>query len=75
MRGRAKFSRAEVQEIGAILVRIRNGDRNTQKRLRNRLRKSYGFYITDFDETRRGFTRNDLEMLVSSGVIEVVDEW
>ena len=61
--------------MGAMLVRIRKGGRNTQKRLRRRLRQAYEFYITDFDESRRGFTRNDLEMLVSSGVIEVDDEW
>ena len=71
MRGRRKFSGAEIREIRAILVRIRKGSRNTQKRLRRRLRKAYGLYITEFDESRRGFTRNDLEMLVSSRAIEI----
>ena len=71
MRGRRKFSGAEIGEIRAILVRIRKGGRNTQKRLRHRLRKAYGFYITDFDQSRRGFTRNDLDLLVSSRAIEI----
>lgn len=52
-------------------MRIRKGDRNTQKRLRHRLRNEYGFYITDFDGSYGGFTPNDLDMLVSKGVIEV----
>lgn len=69
--GRRKFSRAEIREIRALLARIRKGDRNTQKRLRHRLRNKYGFYITYFDESYGGFTPNDLDMLVSKGVIEV----
>ena len=56
-----------------MLVRIRKGDRNVQKKLRARFRKEFAFYITDFDDSRRGFTRNDLDILVSKGIIEVDD--
>ena len=74
VRGRQKLSRAEIVEIRAMLVRIRKGGRNIQMRLRRRLRKEFGFYVTGFDASCRGFTRNDLELLVSSGLIEDNDE-
>ena len=73
MKGRRKFSRAEVKQIRAILLKIRQGELKVQKRLRHRLRDEYRFYISDFDQSRRGFTRNDLDVLVSSGVIEIDD--
>ena len=71
MRDRRKFTRAEIGEIRAILAKIRKGGRKVQMRLRRRLRKEYRFYISDFDQSRGGFTPNDLDMLVSKGVIEV----
>ena len=71
MRGRRKFSRAEIREIRTILVRIRQGELKVQKRLGRRLRTEYGLYISDFVESRRGFTRNDLDVLVCRGAIEV----
>ena len=71
MRGRRQFSRTEIEEIRTILVRIRQGELKVQKRLRRRLRSVYGFYISDFDESRQGFTRNNLDVLVSGGTIEV----
>lgn len=71
MRGRRKFSRAEVGEIRALLVEIRQGELKVQKRLRHRLRNEFDFYISDFDQSRSGFTPNDLDMLVSSGAIEI----
>lgn len=71
MKGRGKFSRAALTEIRTILVEIRQGERKVQKRLRHRLRNEFDFYISDFDQSRRGFTRNDLDMLVSSGAIEI----
>ena len=52
-------------------MRIGNGDRNVQKRLRRRLRTEYGFYISDFDDSRQGFARSDFDALVSSRTIHV----
>ena len=71
MKGRRTFSRAELKEIRTVLVEIREGELKVQKRLRHRLRNEFDFYISDFDHSRRGFTRNDLDMLVSSGAIEI----
>ena len=71
MKGRRKFARAEVGEIRALLVEIRQGGRKVQMRLRRRLRNEFDFHILDFDQSRSGFTPNDLDMLVSSGAIEI----
>ena len=71
MRGRREFSRAEIEEMRTILVRIRQRELKVQKRLRRRLRTEYGFYISDFDGSRQGFTRNDLDVLASRGAIKV----
>ena len=71
MKGRRKFSRAALTQIRTILVEIRQGELKVQKRLRHRLRNEFDFYISDFDQSGRGFTRNDLDMLVSSGAIEI----
>lgn len=66
VKGRRKFSRAEIKKIRATLVRIRTGNLNSQQWLRHRLRSEYGFYISDFDGSRLGFTGNALDMLVLS---------
>ena len=71
MKGRRKFARAKFEQIRALLVEIRQGGRKVQMRLRRRLRNEFDFHILDFDQSRSGFTRNDLDMLVSSGAIEI----
>ena len=70
MKGRRQFSRSEAERIRALLDRIRKGERNVQKRLRDRLRNECEFYISDFDGRSRGFTRSDFDALVSSGAID-----
>lgn len=71
MKGHRKFLSQEAISIRRILAELRFADRNTQKRLREMLRKNYKFYISDFDRSRKGFTAADFDCLIESGEIEI----
>jgi len=63
-------SKQEAEEIKNLLAEIRRADASKQKSLRGKLRKIYGFYITEFCI---GFTADDFEMAVKNGSIKVAD--
>lgn len=48
MSHRARFTSSEAREIRELLAAKGKAGRDEQKRLRGKLRKTYGFYITDF---------------------------
>ena len=73
MKGHRTFRNEEVSSIRRILTELRSTDPNTQKRLRNRLRDNYNFYISDFDRSGKGFTDIDLDRLINIGEIEIKD--
>ena len=56
--------------IKAELRALRRADRDTQKTIRNRLRKR-GFYITDYTSSSEGFTEGDFDALVRRGTIRI----
>ena len=53
----------------AILVRLRKGDLNIKKPPRYRLRNEYGFYFSDFDDSRQAFTQSYFDTLMSGSAI------
>lgn len=71
MKGLSSFSSAEADAIRACLRELRNADRLEQKTLRDTLRKTYRFYITDFDISGKGFTEADFNALVRSGRVTI----
>ena len=71
MKGHRKFPSQEVISIRRILSELRMTNRNTQKQLREVLRKDYKFYVSDFDRSRKGFTVADFDGLIESGEIEI----
>ena len=71
--GRTRFSRAEVSAIKALLQEIRRADRSRQKVLRARLRRKFDFYISDFAGDQQGFLASDVDALVRSGVITLIN--
>ena len=72
MKGRWQFSQTEAHGIRAELLALRRADRTEQKRIRQRIRRQYEFYITDFGfQGRRGFTVADFERLVAAGRIAI----
>ena len=71
--GRHKFTRSEFNNIRELIRELRKSDRNTQKILRNKLRKKMGLYISDFQSGGGGFTEGDLLELVQTGQIQIVE--
>ena len=69
MRGATRFSVRNGALIRGLLVDLRSADRAGQKRIRATLRDRFEFYITDFDPSRRGFTRSDFDALVARRAI------
>jgi len=70
MAGRMSFTCDEIEELRSLLRELRRADRDTQKRIRARMRR-IGFYITDFSHDADGFTASDLDELISRGTIKV----
>jgi len=69
----------EVSEIGKLLVHLKeaqwHGDASGAKKLRRTMRNKHGFYISDFDNSRKGFDRSDFEKLIRMGRIVVTGRW
>jgi len=70
MKGRNAFTEKELGEIRDLLnLKIRS-DKPNQKQCRDRLRRM-GFYITDYDQSRKGFCSTDLDELIRTKKITV----
>ena len=69
--GRNTFTEEEADVIRELLIKKVISSREDQKRIRRRLRCELEFYISDFTETR-GFTVDDFNDLVQSGIITIV---
>ena len=74
MRGRSQFSAAQARRIRRLLRDKQVAARPQQKAIRAKLRKG-GFYISDFDGSRRGFTVSDFDELVRFGRITIRSSW
>lgn len=72
MKGRNQFTTSEIDQLREILKAKENTAGKQQKPFRDELR-SMGFYITDFDNTNKGFTAEDLDELAKAGIIRIVD--
>jgi hypothetical protein len=69
--GRTNFTRAEIDQLRALVGEKQTADRSRQKTLRARMRR-LGFYITDFADYS-GFAVSDLDHLIQRGTITVTD--
>jgi hypothetical protein len=71
VKGKNTFISYEADEIKNILLKIRNSDISLQKDYRNQLRSKYQFFISDFTNSKKGFTPSDFDSLVQLGQIIV----
>ncbi len=71
MQGRDTFAQREAQEIRALLARKVSAGRNEQKGIRGKLRRGYGFYISDFSAFP-GFGPADFDRLIASGRVRII---
>jgi hypothetical protein len=69
-KGRKIFSASEASSIRKLLAERGKADRDRQKGIRNKLRR-LGFYITDFDQSNKGFDPGDFDNLIASGIIQI----
>jgi hypothetical protein len=70
MRGKNHFTETEAKGIRALLDKKVVSGRKEQKAIREFLRKTHSFYISDFTSSK-GFAPNDFDILISSGKIVV----
>lgn len=71
LKGRNVFLAREAQYIKDLLVKIRNSPKDLQKDYRDTLRNKHHFFISDFTNSKKGFTANDFDGLVKTGKIAV----
>jgi hypothetical protein len=72
MKGKSQFTQHEADEIRRLLRRKVSADRDTQKSLRDKMRK-IGFYITDFSASSEGFDESDFDALIRQKRITITD--
>ena len=73
MNGKQRFTAAEVQAIRDLLQELRPAEPLRQKAIRGALRNTWGFWISDWDQSRQGFTVRDFDDLVERGIVSVED--
>lgn len=71
MKTNKSFSKNQDRQISQILINLRLADRATQKQLRERLRKEFGFYISAFTSSKKGFSIEDYRSLKEKGIIKI----
>lgn len=71
MKGKNVFTKAESEQIKDCLTTLAESGRYAHIDIRVRLRLENNFYISDFDNSRKGFSAADFDKLVSEGLISI----
>jgi hypothetical protein len=71
-RGRTTFTRAEIEQLRALVREKQTVDPSPQQMLRTRMR-ALGFYISDFGDSA-GFTVSGLDDLLTRGTVSVIEQ-
>ena len=73
MTGKNKFTTEEIKEIELLLKsKSESYHSSEKKKIRDKLRNEYNFYITDFDNSRRGYGIKNLHHDIDCGLIEII---
>ncbi|WP_158799137.1 hypothetical protein [Pedobacter sp. L105] len=73
MKGRDEFTYKQADIIKDLLKSSREVDKAEQKVISFELNQLHQFFISDFTDSRRGFTTDNFDELVSSGKITIKD--
>lgn len=73
MKGKNQFTRAEENEIRALLRQMGTVNKADQKKARAGLRRLQ-FYITDFTDSVEGFGEADFDKLIRSAQVQIKTE-
>jgi hypothetical protein len=71
MRGRQTFGLNEIHAIEHTLTQLDRCEPRRRRSLQGRLRRQFSFYASDFRRGARRLTTEDVERLISQGVIRV----
>ena len=72
MKGSCSFTRREADQIKIILNKKCKAPSEEQKSFRDDLR-AIGFYISDFTDSKKGFTSADFDLLVERQQVSIAD--
>ncbi len=72
--GRNKFSQTEITQIAKLLKQKNSVNRARQKMIRHELRVDYEFNISDFNEPGHSFGKEELQVAINRGAIQILDE-
>lgn len=70
-KGRVFFTATEIERIKNLIGDKQGRPMEEQKALRERLRKEYGFFITDFGNFDGGITVDDVDRLIANDEIHL----
>jgi len=73
MKGRYEFTYRQAEIIKKLLKSSREVNKKEQRMISIELNELHNFFISDFTDSRRGFTTNNFDELVSSGTITIKD--
>ncbi|MDW7730722.1 MAG: hypothetical protein SCJ94_12105, partial [Bacillota bacterium] len=73
MKGRKEFTKDEIEKIRQLLRIKVQSNKQQQTHIRNKMRKNYSFYISDFEKTSKAFDEDQLDNLIKQGVIQIKD--
>jgi hypothetical protein len=71
MKGRRSFSVNEIHVIERTLDELQRCDPPRRRALHGKLRRQYRFYVSDFAPRRCPVSSEEVERLISQGVIRV----
>lgn len=72
MKGRNRFTRKEADQIKILLNQKCKAPSEEQKSYRDDVR-AIGFYISDFTNSKSGFTSADFDLLIERKKVSIVD--
>lgn len=72
MKHNKTFTKSEISEIKKLINEKVKSGTTEQKAVRAKIRRTYGFYWSDFSNTKPGYTVEDLQNLIDTKKIKVV---
>lgn len=72
MKGKNQFSKSEFNQLKTLIKEKQTANKTEQKSIRNRIRK-IGFYFSDFSNKKKGYDISDIEQLVKTGEIKILE--
>lgn len=69
--GRDSFTQKEADEIRSYLKLARESGKEDQKYIRDHLRSKLYFFISDYTISRKGFTPEDFDLLITDGRVTI----